>query len=184
MKWDYRSEMRVKALMKTLLCIERHSHQYATDAVRGLVLADNMDLALHLMMPTGAARRSYFVLDGNYDCFHFLTNDHAGELVLKLLCDNEVNEELRRVLSEDLHPRNPRSMFENDAMDGDGNPVVFAHTFDMPRIARFNSALQLHDRRGTIICLDFQADALRRYCCQNVNIQTVDSDKLERRFFT
>ena len=45
MKWDYRAEMRVKTLMTTLLCRERLAQQYSADAVRGLVLADNMSLA-------------------------------------------------------------------------------------------------------------------------------------------
>jgi hypothetical protein len=53
----------------------------------------------------------------------------------------------------------------------------------MPRIARFSAALQLRGRRGTLICFDFQADALRRYCCDNVRLQTIDFTKFERRFF-
>jgi hypothetical protein len=185
--WDKASEIMKdvysQILLKTLLCIERFPRRYATDAVRGLVLADSMELALQLMLPTGEVRRNYFVLDGNYDSFHFITNDRAGELVLQLLCDTAADDELRRVLSEGLQPRNPDSGLENDAFDGDGAPVLFAYTFDMPRIARFNSALQLHARRGTVVCFDFQADALRRYCCNNISIQTIDLAKFERRFF-
>ena len=53
----------------------------------------------------------------------------------------------------------------------------------MPRIARFNSALDLMDSSGTIICFDFQADVLRRYCGSRVRFQTIDFIKFERRFF-
>ncbi|MFR8542776.1 MAG: hypothetical protein ACLVD8_25700 [Enterocloster sp.] len=38
---------------------------------------------------------------------------------------------------------------------------LFCYFFDLPRIARFNSALDLMDSSGTIICFDFQADVLR-----------------------
>ncbi len=34
MKWEYKSEMRTKALMKTVLCRERLPNQYAPDAIR------------------------------------------------------------------------------------------------------------------------------------------------------
>jgi len=183
MKWDYRAEMRVKTLMTTLLCRERLAQQYSADAVRGLVLADSMELAYGLMTLTGEAKRSYFVLDGSFERFHFATNDRAGETVLRLLCDDALNDEVRSVLSADLHPRSPGSLFENDALDADGLPVLFAYTMDMPRIARFNAALTLHDCCGTLICFDFQESTLRRYCCENVSVKPIVLEKFERRFF-
>ena len=182
MKWDYRAEMRVKTLMVTLLCHERESSRYAADSVRGLVLADTMEMAYQLMSLTGEAKRNFFILDGSFDRFHFVTNDHAGENVIRILCDDELDAELRSVLSADLFTRSAGSMFENDALDANGQPVLFAYTFDMPRIARFNSALILHACRGTIICFDFQAEVLRRYCCDLVTIQAVDLKMFERNF--
>ena len=43
MKWEYKSEMRTKALMKTVLCRERLPQQYPPDAVQGLILGNGMD---------------------------------------------------------------------------------------------------------------------------------------------
>jgi len=103
--------------------------------------------------------------------------------VLKLLCDKSKVNELNRILSENLYGRDPGLFIENDAIDGNGGPVLFAYDCDMPRITRFNSALRLHGRNGTIICFDFQAGVLRRFCCENVKFQTIDLKKLERRFF-
>lgn len=62
-----------KALMKTVLCRERLPHQYPPDAVQGLILGNSMDLAYDILKGTDG--KQYFILDGNYEHFYFLTND-------------------------------------------------------------------------------------------------------------
>lgn len=182
MKWEYKSEMRTKALMKTVLCRERLPEQYSPDSIRGLLFGNSMELAYELLANNGG--KQYFILDGNYDSFCFLTNDRRGEAVLKLLCNPSLTNQLNKILSYDLEPVQPGMTIENDATDENGAPVLFAYTCDLPRIMRFNSALQLQNKIGTVICFDYQADALRRYCGETVKFQTIDFDKWERRFFT
>jgi len=182
MKWNYKSEIRTKALMKTII-LRRLQEQYQPESVQGLILGDNMETAYLLMTSTGGVKRDYFVLDGNYDNFHYITNDHGGEVLLKLLCNPPKTAELNRLLSGSLYERDPGWIIENDAIDENGEPVLFAYSFDMPRLVRFNSALQLQGKRGTVICFDYQADVLRRYCCGNARFQTIDLQKFEGRFF-
>jgi len=182
LKWGYKSEMRTKALIKTIL-LDRMPDQYSPDSVHGLLLGNRMELAYQLLTDKESIKTNYFILDGNYEHFHFITNDHHGELLLKLLCTPEKVDELNRMLSAGLYERDPGSVIENDAIDEDNNPVLFAHSFDMPKIVRFRSAIQLHNRIGTMICFDFQSEVLRRYCGDSVKIQTIDFEKFERRFF-
>ena len=176
MKWEYKSEMRTKALLKTVLCRERLPEQYSPDSVRGLIFGDTMELAYELL--TNGGGKQYFVLDGNYESFCFLTNDRKGEAVLRLLCNPELAEGLNEILTGDMEPARPGFTVENDAMEG-GNPVLLCYTCDLPRIRRFQSALQLQNRRGTIICFDYQAETLRRYCGDTVRFQTIDFEKWE-----
>lgn len=183
MKWSYKSEMRTKALMRTILCQQRLSAGYRPDAVHGLILGDGMELAYQLFTSTGGAKHNYFVLDGNYEHFYFLTNDHRGEVILRLLCDPAKTAALNRVLSQGFTAKEPGWLVENDAIDTTGNPVLFAYFCDMPRIVRFNNALQLQNRTGTLICFDFQSPILRRYCGEQVSLQTIDFEKFEGRFF-
>ena len=61
--------------------------------------------------------------------------------------------------------------------------VLFGYFCDLPRIVRFNTALELMERPGTLICFDFQADVLRRYCSDRVHLQTIDFTKFEGRLF-
>lgn len=72
MKWRYKSEMRVKALMWIVLCQQRLTGQYNADAVQGVVLGESMELAYQMLTSTGGAKHDYFMLDGSYDHFSFL----------------------------------------------------------------------------------------------------------------
>ena len=183
MKWHYKSEMRVKALMWSVLCQQRLSTQYRMGDVHGLVLGHSMDLAYQILTSTGGPKHDYFMLDGSFDHFYFLTNDHQGEVILALLCDPEKTAELDRILSQGLTAGNPGRTTEQDAAEPDGTPVLFGYFCDLPRIVRFNTSLELMERPGTLICFDFQADVLRRYCGDRVHLQTIDFTKFEGRFF-
>ena len=179
-KWSYKAEMRTKALMQTVLCRERMAHQYHPDMVRGLLLGDSMELAYDLLTNQGG--KNYFILDGSYERFCFLTNDHHGEVLLRILCDTEIDSELRQLLLLDLEPQQPGGTVENDAMTPEGAPVLFAYDCDLPRIKRFDTALRLQNRYGFLICFDYQAEVLRRYCGDRAVVQAIDFDAFERRF--
>ena len=182
MRWSYKSEMRTKALIKTIL-LNRLPEQYSPDSIEGLLLGNSMELAFDLLTDKENVKSNYFILDGNYGCFHYLTNDRKGELLLRLLCDPYKKETLNSLLSENFSVRRLGWLFENDAIDDNGAPVIFAYSFDLPKISRFNSAIQLHEQSGTIICFDYQADVLQRYCCSNIKVRTISADEIERRFF-
>ena len=64
-----------------------------------------------------------------------------------------------------------------------GEPVLLSFFCDLPRIKRFDTALQLQNKCGTLICFDFQREALERYCSGRVKFQTIDFEKWERSFF-
>ena len=183
MKWHYKSEMRVKALMWSVLCQQRLPAQYRMGEVHGLVLGDSMDLAYQILTSTGGSKHDYFMLDGSFDHFYFLTNDHCGEVTLALLCDPAKTAELNRILAQGLIAADRGRATEHDAAEPDGTPVLFGYFCDLPRIVRFNTSLDLMGRPGTLLCFDFQAEALRRYCSERVRFQTIDFAKFERRLF-
>lgn len=181
MKWSYKAEMRTKALMKTVLCRERLSNLYSPDAVQGLLLGNDMALAAEIL--AGESGKQYFLLDGNYEHFYYITNDRKGERLLSLLCREELREQLNDILLTDLYEADEGMTIENDALDENGAPVLLAYTCDLPRIKRFDTALRLQNRTGTVICFDFQKDALCRCCGDGVRFQTIDFQKWERSFF-
>lgn len=183
MKWQYKSEMRVKALMWGVLCQQRLHMQFQNEDIHGLILGASMELAYQMLTSTGGRRHDYFMLDGSYEHFLFLTNDHYGEVILALLCDPGKTAELNRILLQGLTAGGTGLAIEHDGIAPDGSPVLFGYFCDLPRIVRFNTSLELSERTGTLICFDFQADVLRRYCGSQVRFQTVDFAKFEGRFF-
>lgn len=183
MKWESRSELRVKALLQMELCQRRLPSQYRIGDINAVLFGDSMDVAKQLLIDSKAAKKHYFILDGNYEHFYYLTNDHHGEALLRLLCDEDKTAELDRILMQGLSGREPGGHIEHDAVSPTGEPVLFGYFFDLPRIVRFHTGLELQGKNGTIICFDFQSEALRSYCIPQIRLQTIDFAKFERGFF-
>lgn len=180
MKWEYQAEMRLKALLQMELCNRRLSGQYRNAAICGLVFGNSLDRLCGLMSSTPEQHHNYFILDGNYAAFYFLTSDHRGEVLLRLLCDPGLRATLDTILCENLLPKRTGFPVEHDALEENGAPVLFAYTCDMPRIRHFDTALELHGLSGTLICFDHQESALRQVCGTRVQFQCIDFEKFER----
>lgn len=182
-KWDYRAEQRAKALLTSTLCHNRLSRLYRPGQLHGLLLSSDLDLLYELLSTADTGARCFFLLDGNYEHFYYLTNDRYGEVQVRLLCSNPMRSALDRILSQGLHPRQPCLSVEHDAIGKQGEPVLFSYLPDIPRLNRFHTALQLQDRTGTVICFDYQKEVLSRCLDDRVQIQTISFEKFEGRFF-
>ena len=94
-----------------------------------------MDLAYQILTSTGGRKHDFFMLDGSYEHFLYLTNNHQGEVILALLCDPVKTAELDRILLQGLTARQPGLAIEHDGVSPDGSPVLFGYFCDLPRIA-------------------------------------------------
>ena len=180
-KWAYKTEMRTKTVMENEFCLKPQTPHYSCDGIKGIVLANSMELAYDILTDT---TKQYFVLDKNYDSFYFITNDEKGEQLLRFLCRPELCVELDEILMEDLYAPYSNSPYETDAVTKDGIPVHIAYKCDLGRIRRFDTSLALHEKKGIIYCFDYQAEVLRRYCSESIEFKTLDFNKVERRFFS
>ena len=181
--WDYRAEYRAKTLLQIMICQQRMSPQYGGRSASGLLFGNGMDLFYQILSCADSGTCCFFLLDGTYEHFYYLTNDHYGDVLLRLLCNAKQTAELNRILSLGLHEADSDLSMEHDALDVNGNPVLFGYLLDIPRINRFLTALNLHHQSGTLICFDFQKDVLQRTCSENVQLQTISYEKFERRFY-
>lgn len=181
MRWDYKAEMRTKALLMHTLCFERLREQYSPDSMRALLFGNTMEMAYKIL--TTASNTPYAIHEDSYEHFYFLTNDSRGERLLQLLCNRSLCEQLNDILKTDLAEQTPASAIENDAFTEDGIPVLFAHTFDLPRIKRFKRGLDIRGIRGMMICFDYQKAVLKRYFGEQVEFKTISFTKWEKEFF-
>jgi len=99
------------------------------------------------------------------------------------MCDADRRVRLDDMFREGRNPHNSNSVIENDAIDRDGNPILFAYLPDMPRLARFVAGVKIHDRAGTIVCFDFQKDVLSRYCGEWVEFEVIIFEKFMKVFY-
>ena len=183
LKWDYRAEQRAQALLQMVVCHQRLSAQHVSTCVSGLLFGNDLEPFYRIFADSDTESRCFFLLDGNYEHFYYLTNDHYGDTLLKLLYRPEGTAELDHMLMQGFYPKDTGLPIEHDALDQNGNPVLFGYFLDIPRINRFHTALQLQERTGTLICFDFQKEVLHRFCGRQVEFSTISFEKFERRFF-
>ena len=189
MKWEYRTELKVKALLsyhvsQGILSQGQLTPGYHPDTpLKALMIGKGMETALKLLRSTGGFQKSYFYLDTSFDYFHYVPDSREGELMLKLLCSPELMAKLRELLLSDLQPPCPDYGLEHDAVS-DGLPVLLVYDFDLQCISRFHTALSLHGLQGNLICFDFQRDALQTYFQNMATTTTIDLQKFERRFLS
>lgn len=184
LKWEYKTEIRVKALLSYHASQGLLQNWYRHDTpIHALLIGTGMETSVKLMTSTGGYRHSLFTLDTSFEYFHFIPDSHAGEILLKLLCDSVLLKRLSALLLSDLDGPDAGLGLEHDATR-EGIPVLLAFDFDMLRISRFLTGLRLHQCDGHLICFDFQEAALLLYCGDTVTISTIDLAKFERRFFT
>lgn len=187
MKWEYRTELKVKALLsyhasRGILSRGRIEPCYHPDnPIKALLLGEGMDTALKLMESTGGFQKSYFYLDSSFAHFHYIPEGAQGEAMLRLLCSPTTQTALRNLLLSDLQPPRSGHGLEHDAVS-EGRPVLLAFDFDMLRLSRFRTALSFHGLSGNLICFDYQEPVLRQYFGDAAAIETIDLYKFERRF--
>ena len=181
-EWDYRAEQRAKSLLSIILCRDRMAGQFDMSDIHGLILCDGMEVLAQTLAGADTAKRCGFLLDGNYEHFYYLTNDHCGDVLLSLLCDADRQVAFRKVLLSELRSPSRSLPMEYDAVDKAGRPVLFAYLPDIPRLGRFLAGLSLHGRQGCIACFDFQAQALESCCGKNVTLLPISFEQFERGF--
>lgn len=176
--FDHQSELRAKVFFQNLA--RRNGTTQCN--VTGLLFADRTETLDQLLAQAHTRDREYFLFGEGCEPFYFLTNDHHGDALLRLLCDPPLLQAFLAVLRQGFAPPTPGGQIEQDAMTAAGQPVLFACLPDLPRLFRFCSALELYDRQGVLVCFDFQAAALKQGCGDRVALQLIDFDKFERGF--
>ncbi len=177
LKWEYKTEVRLNAFLQHYL----QDYPYSGHPkVRAIMLGKNMDNAYQLLTSTGGYRRSLFMLDTSYEHFHYLPNTAEGETLLKLLTNPKLMVSLSQLLLSDLNGKNPALLIEHDAVDDSGTPTILAYDFDMQRINRFNTGLNVYGKKGNLICFDFQIPVLKKYLSADIHFSSIDLAKFRR----
>lgn len=168
LKWSSKAEQKLMGAVKGILMRQR----VPVSEVEGLTIGTNMGTALNLLQSEGGNRRQYFRLDGTFPVMRYLPCNENGIRLLRLLCHPASS----RRLIDKLQSRYDAPVafpFDSDATI-DGAPVLFAYDFDLERIKRFRTGLELFGKQGHAVCFDFQADCLERYLGKAARLHLLD----------
>lgn len=183
MKWQYKSELRMKAVISYCLKQSKIVTHYKIESMKAIMVAESMEIAYTLMTNRNNHQNHTFILDESFEHMYFVPATMQGIILLKILHHRDILQELNEILLTDLCREKLISSNYYDAIDQENRVVLFAYDFDMPRIAKFNNSVQLRNTKGVLICFDFQKETLYKYCTDQIEIQTIDLAKVERRFF-
>ena len=172
-KWNYQSELRAKVYIRNKWCANP----------TGLIISHSFDRFTRVFKTATGNEHCFFLLDNTYEHFYYLTQSRYSEVLIRLLCDTDKTELLNQTLMQGYFPKINGYPIVHDAIYEDDKPVLFGYFMDIPRISRFLTALNLHGKRGILICFDFQKDTLENICGDNVKVQAISFEKFERRFF-
>lgn len=181
--WDYRAEQRTRSFLELVLCHNRLVSQFGGGHVFGLLTGTGMEPLAKILSSRDSSERCFFLLDGDCPRFCYASNDHMGEILVRLLCSPNRTKMLNEVLSKGMKPKSKRLPLEHDAVDSYGNPVLYSYFMDMPRICKFCTALELQNRTGTLVCFDYQKEALQDVFGPYLKFQTISFEKFEGSIF-
>ncbi len=182
MKWEYQTELRLRSLLDARFCHNPERPWYSDSNIIGLMLGDDMEIALQLLRSSGGYRNSGFRPDASFERFWFCPNTPEGEAQLQILTSSSVYTQIRRLLLSDLMLKTDDCSVEHDAWESEGRPVLLALDFNMPRLKRFHDSLELFGKTGQLFCFDFQVPVLQEYMNGLAEIRSVSLDKIQRRF--
>ncbi len=180
MKWSYNNEYKNYLFAKHTFCKNISNNFYISKNVQILIFGKSIEVLLELLMTTiELPKKNFFRINYEFESMLFLTNDDYGETLLKLLCDDNKLSAFNKVLSKDYLPQKSNYFSVNDAIAKDDTPVLFCCIIDLIKIAKFYSALNLHERKGIIICFDFQKEVLGKYFGDMVVIEALNFEKFK-----
>ena len=174
-------EMKTKIMFEMTLCHDRLADIYDPNDIHGLMFGNDMMGLYALLIEAEEITRKFLTFDGGYTHFYYLTHDHHGDILLRMLSEPQLCRTLNAILLQGIASADEYSL--SDGFDDQGRPVLLAYLPDFPKLTHFASNTIPRHGSGHIICFDYQAEVMRRYFDPNVQIETIDFSKFEGRFF-
>lgn len=140
---------------------------------KGIMLAESMDSFAGFLIG-GKQKFAFPKSGGKFQSMYWIPNTTQGEAMVKLLCREDVFSGLHQALEENFFPPPASSALDIDALDDNGEPVLFACTFDAVRLNRFILSLEYDRCHGSVVCFDFQKKLMEEFCGRCISVKAVE----------
>ena len=144
-----------------------------------IVIGNKMCIAEKLCHSPGTYGSRYFVVSDEFNSCFFVTNDHAGDELLRLIVDPDLALRFdRQALAGFLQPRmNTRAY---DAIDPEGNrPVILNYMCDLQRIMKIDLNPFGYNDSPVMLCLDYQAQTIQHITGPGVEVRVITGGEAE-----
>lgn len=170
--WYGNVEKRADILLRSVL----QEKGYSFSETRALLFYSQTDI------PILEAKRQADIRDSPFEKFCCVPLDENGSLLLQILENAQMYQCLYQVLTEDLKS-NAESNIINDGYNDALEPVLICFDFDIKRLLLFVMQLRYAQKKGEVICFDFQKEGVKQYCDEATQISTVDMEAVRENFF-
>ena len=172
MKWSSKAEQRLYGVLTGILL---NKGIQVNDFV-GLMIGNDMPTALIQLKSKGGVKNSFFKLDNTFNEFYYIPTNKDGDKQLELLIDSEKRAKVRKNVMQSFRLADGLLPFASDGVDTEDRPTLLAYEFDMERIRKFKSGLEMFEKTGIVICFDYQRKVLEEYFGSLARIVTLNKD--------
>lgn len=172
MKWSGKAEQRLYGVLTGILL---NKGIQVNDFV-GLMLGNDMRTGFSQLNSKGGVKNSFFKLDNTFNEFYYVPANKEGDLQLKLLIDSEKRAKLRDSVMQSFRLTDSLFPFAADGVDTEDRVTLLSYEFDMEKIRKFKSGLEMFEKTGIVICFDFQRKVLEEYFGNLARIVTLNKD--------
>ena len=172
MKWSGKAEQRLYGVLTGILL----NKGIQVNDFAGLMLGNDMNTALLQLNSKGGVKNSFFKLDNTYNEFYYVPSNKDGDFQLKLLVDSEKRRKIRESVMQSFRLTDSLFPFAADGVDTEDRVTLLAYEFDMEKIRKFKSGLEMFEKTGIVICFDFQRKVLEEYFGNLARIVTLNKE--------
>ena len=175
MYWRAGEEMNIIAAIDMILM----ARGFRCDAYRQVVIGNNMSIPEKITKLGLNAKSKYLTVNDHFASCHFLTNDRAGDSLLRVIADEQLAGDFeRRVMIPSFRPpAMPTRSYDAVTLDG-SRPVSLNYQFDLKRLIQFDHAPEGFRQSPVILCLDYQTDAIQRIVGSTVEVRAIQKKLL------
>ena len=164
LKWEDMTEYRTRVLMEQ--CSGGKLHSIMTGA--------DMECAYLLLSSNGGKQNQYYRISEYQPDMYYVPQNPDGIFLMKFAHLTDSAEHLKRKLLMGIDLPEEKTVY-CDGFADERTPILFACDFDMVRLDRFKSYMDINHLTGLIFCFDFQLPVFKRYFGNTVTIRVLST---------
>lgn len=172
MKWAQKMEMAMRTWTERMLLIGGGLRQ-----ADSLILGNTMDFLLELLNSDGGVRKNLYQVDDVYEHYYYIPRTDNAKVQMELLLTSWKREKIKNLLATLVKYPRRKQYALSEGFDKDMQLIYFCHELDMRHLCRIKQEIGWK-QKGTIICLDYQANVLRAYFGEGVRVRELNTDKI------